>query len=88
MATDEDHTDDSDVGTGRAGDEDDDAGARTRRIVRRIVVLLVLAAVVEFLVLPQLGGARHAWELAGQVQPLLLASASSCRWAPTWRTPS
>ncbi|HEX6235652.1 MAG TPA: lysylphosphatidylglycerol synthase transmembrane domain-containing protein [Acidimicrobiales bacterium] len=52
----------------------DESHGRVRRNVRRIVALLVLAAVVEFLVLPQLGGARRAWELAGDVQPLLLAA--------------
>jgi putative heme transporter len=67
---------DEDRGDEERGDEDGDGGDgdRTRRIVRRIVALLVLAAVVEFLVLPQLGGARRAWELAGDVQPLLLAA--------------
>jgi uncharacterized protein (TIRG00374 family) len=51
--------------------QDDDAARphRTRRRIRRIVTVLVGFLVVEYLVLPQLAGARKAVHLLGQVQP-------------------
>jgi putative heme transporter len=60
---------------GEARDDGDHDGGGRRRLPRRVktvLKLLVLALVVEFLVLPQLAGARRALELISQVQPLLL----------------
>jgi len=46
--------------------------ARVPRSLRRIVTLLVVAALIEFFVLPQIAGARRAAHLLGQVNPALV----------------
>lgn len=45
---------------------------RVPRSVRRVLTVLVMAAVVEFFVVPQLAGARRATKLLAQVNPWLL----------------
>lgn len=46
--------------------------ARVPRSVRRIATLLVVAALIEFFVLPQVAGARRAAHLLDQVSPALV----------------
>ncbi|MCU1486974.1 MAG: hypothetical protein JWN67_3720 [Actinomycetia bacterium] len=64
----------------------------TRRRIRRIVMILVGVLVVEYLVLPQLAGARKAVSLLGQVQPgwlvagALLEAAAIASYAELTRT--
>lgn len=65
-------TGDDDVGDGEgegSGDENP-----VRKHLWRVAKLLAVALVVNYLVLPQLAGARRAWELVTEVQPLLLAA--------------
>jgi uncharacterized protein (TIRG00374 family) len=47
--------------------------ARVPRPVRRVATLLIVAAIVEFFVLPQVAGARRAAHLLGSVNPALVA---------------
>jgi uncharacterized protein (TIRG00374 family) len=55
----------------RAHEEGSGAG---RRRLRRIVTVLIGAVVVEYLVFPQLAGARKALQLLGRVEPLWLVA--------------
>lgn len=70
-------------------DEQRNAG---RRRLRRIGTLLLLGVLLEYLVLPQLAGARRALSLLGQVQPgwlvagLLLEAAAIACYAELTRT--
>lgn len=48
---------------------------RARRRIRRLLSGLTLGLVIEFLVLPQVAGARKALHLLGRVDPLLLVAA-------------
>lgn len=63
-----------------------------RRRIRRIATVLVGAVVVEYLVLPQLAGARKAIHLLGEVQPAwlvlgaVLAAAAIAAYAELTRT--
>ncbi len=47
---------------------------RARRSLRRAASVLVLLLVVEYLVVPQIAGARHALHLLGRVQPAWLVA--------------
>lgn len=47
--------------------------ARVPRPVRRVAALLIVGALVEFFVVPQIGGARRAAHLLGRVNPALVA---------------
>jgi uncharacterized protein (TIRG00374 family) len=63
-----------------------------RRRIRRIVTVLVIGVLVEYLVLPQLAGARHAFHLLGRVEPgwlvlgALLEAAAIASYAELTRT--
>jgi uncharacterized protein (TIRG00374 family) len=65
---------------------------RTRRRIRRIAMILVGFLVVEYLVLPQLAGARKAIHVLGDVQPawlvagVLLEAAAIASYAELTRT--
>jgi uncharacterized protein (TIRG00374 family) len=59
----------------RSDDGAESSGADpVRKNLWRAAKLLAVALVVNYLVLPQLAGARRAWELVTEVQPLLLAA--------------
>ena len=48
--------------------------ARVPRSVRRVVTVLVVAAIIEFFVVPQWAGAREAADVLSGLSPLLLAA--------------
>ena len=74
-----------------SGGEEDHRGSGRRRL-RRVAFVLIGAVVVEYLVLPQLAGARKALHTLGKVQPgwliagVLLEAAAIASYAELTRT--